>query len=76
MPGPRKSPEVVRQFQEMAMEAPLEERVLGKQDIKLNLGTVLGKTIYDLLNANDLGACSPSTTAREEMVRGLEGRWT
>ena len=74
MPGPQKSPEVVRQFQEMAMEAPLEERVLGKQDIKLNLGTVQGKTIYDLLNENDLGACSPSTIAREEMVRGVGGQ--
>ena len=61
---------MVRQFQEMAMEVPLEERVLGKQDMKLNLATVQGKTRYDLVNEKVLGACTPSTIAREEMVGG------
>ena len=51
----------------MAMEAPLEERVLEKQAVKLNFGTAQGKKSYDINNEHDLGPCSPSPIAREEV---------
>ena len=65
MPGPQKSSEVVRQS--LDMEAPLQERVLEKQAVKLNLGTSQGKTSYDLTNENYLGPCSRSAIAKEEV---------
>ena len=65
IPGPHKSLEVARQSRDM--EAPLEERVLEKQAVKLNFGTAQGKTSNDLTNENDLGPCSSSPTAREEV---------